>query len=47
MNVLFSDNHVDWFGMQGTYWMKSVTIGNYWAGDVFVGSEGYITGWRY
>ena len=46
MNVGFNDGHVKWFTMNA-WW------GNYagqyysWSGDVYIGGEGFVTGWRY
>lgn len=47
INVLFSDNHVTWFDMQGYWWSNYQGAYLTWAGNVFIGAEGYITGWRY
>ena len=47
MNVLFSDGHVQWFDMGGAWWGNYVGDYYSWAGDVYVGSEGFVTGWRY
>lgn len=47
MNVLFSDGHAEWFAMGGAWWTNYG--GNYYsfAGDVWIGAEGFVTGWRY
>ena len=47
MNVLFSDGHVEWFGMEDAWWERYGGQYYSWAGDVYVGGEGYVTGWRY
>lgn len=47
MNVLFNDNHVEWFGMAGAWWKNGGGQRNSWANDVYIGGEGYVTGWRY
>lgn len=47
INVLFSDNHVQWFDMGGAWWGSYTGSYLTWAGDVWIGAEGFITGWRY
>ncbi len=47
MNVLFGDGRVKWFDMGGAWWANYQGMYYQWAGDVFIGGEGFVAGWRY
>ena len=47
MNALFGDGHVTWFDMGGAWWANYQGMYYQWAGNVFIGGEGFVAGWRY
>ena len=47
INVVFNDGHAEWFNMGGVWWDRFQGDFNTWAGDVFIGQEGYVKGWRF